>query len=53
MIASVPIAHPQKTGLAPASTFGINPINETIVPPINAKPTNSNPLPIINDKTDK
>ena len=38
MIASVPPAHAQNTGLAPASTFGINPINETIVPPIKANP---------------
>jgi len=46
MIASTPTAHPQKTGFTPASIFGINPRNEIIVPPINAKPTNSNPLDI-------
>ena len=38
MIANAPPAHDQNTGLAPASTFGINPINETIVPPIKASP---------------
>ena len=47
IIASAPIAHPQNTGLRPPSRFGINPgINETMVPPINANPTNSNILDI-------
>ena len=51
MIASVPIAHPQKTGQR--NSESPIPINEMIVPPINAKPTNSNDLDINNDKTDK
>ena len=51
MIASVPIAHPQKTGQR--SSESPMPINEIIVPPINAKPTNSNALDIQHDKTDK
>ena len=51
MIASVPIAHPQKTGQR--NSESPIPTNETIVPPINPKPSNSNPLDIINNKTDK
>ncbi len=51
MIASVPIAHPQKTGQR--NSESPIPTNETIVPPISPKPSNSNPLDIINNKTDK
>ena len=51
MIASVPIAHPQKTGQR--NSESPIPINEMIVPPINANPTNSNDLDINHDKTDK
>ena len=51
MIASAPIAHPQKTGHrnseSPITT------NEMIVPPISAKPISSNALVIVHDKTDK
>ena len=51
MIASAPIAHPQKTGQR--NSESPIPRNEIIVPPINAKPTSSNALAINHDKTDK
>ena len=51
MIASAPIAHPQNTGHR--NSESPIPINEIMVPPIKAKPTNSNALVIYNDKTDK
>ena len=51
MIASAPIAHPQKTGQR--NSESPIPRNDIMVPPINAKPTNSNALDINYDKTDK
>ena len=51
MIASAPIAHPQKIGQR--NSESPIPRNDIMVPPINAKPTNSNALAINYNKTDK
>ena len=51
MIAGAPIAQPQKTGQR--NSESPMPRNEIIVPPIKAKPTNSNALAINYNKTDK
>ncbi len=51
MIASAPIAHPQKIGQR--NSESPIPRNDIMVPPINPKPINSNVLVIKHDKTDK